>query len=75
MSDPTLLSRPSRSNGVLPVSVAVAQLVQSESVADDAVATRAYEKFVARGCDHGHDEEDWAAAKSELIAEALAPKT
>jgi hypothetical protein len=57
------------------VSVAVAQLVQSESVADDAVATRAYEKFVARGCDHGHDEEDWAAAKSELISEALGPKT
>lgn len=70
----TLHSRPSRSNGSLPVSVAVTQLVQSEAVADDAIATRAYEKFVARGCTHGRDEEDWTAAKMELIAEALGPE-
>jgi hypothetical protein len=73
MSDHTLLSRQSRSNGPLPMSVAVAHLLHSEPVADDAVATRAYEKFVARGCAHGHHEEDWAAAKKELIAEAIRP--
>jgi Protein of unknown function (DUF2934) len=70
MSDRTLLSNQSRSNGPLPMPVAVVRLVQSETVADDAVATRAYEKFVARGRAHGLDEEDWSAAKTELLAEA-----
>jgi Protein of unknown function (DUF2934) len=74
MSDPTIMSHQSRSNGSLPVAVAVAQLVQSGAVADDAIATRAYEKFVARGGAHGRDAEDWAAAKMELIAEALGPE-
>lgn len=74
MSDHTLLSNPSRSNGPLPMPVAVVRLVQPETVADDAIATRAYEKFVARGSAHGRDEEDWATAKAELIAEARGPK-
>jgi hypothetical protein len=52
----------------------VVNLVQPETVADDAVAMRAYEKFVARGSAHGRDEEDWATAKAELIAEARGPK-
>jgi hypothetical protein len=72
MSDHTFRSNPSRSNGPLPMPTAVVRLVQPETVADDAVATRAYEKFVARGSTHGRDEEDWAAAKKELIAEARA---
>jgi hypothetical protein len=70
MSDPTRLSNPSRSNGILPTPGPVVHLVQSQPVADDAVATRAYEKFVSRGRTHGRDEEDWSAAKTELIAEA-----
>jgi hypothetical protein len=56
------------------MSIAVAHLVQSEPVADEAVATRAYEKFIARGSGHGRDEEDWTTAKAELIAEARGPK-
>ena len=71
MSDHILLPNRSRSNGPLPVSVAVAQLVQTEAVADSAIATRAYEKYVARGSAHGYDQEDWDAAKGELIVEAL----
>ena len=74
MSDHTLLSNPSRSNGPLPVPIGVVHFLQHETVADDAVATRAYEKFVARGSAHGRDEEDWAAAKAELIAEDRARK-
>ena len=27
------------------------------------VAEKAYELFVARGCEHGHDVEDWAKAE------------
>ncbi len=32
-----------------------------------AIARRAYELFEARGCEHGHDWEDWFRAKSELL--------
>jgi len=75
MSDRTLFPNPSRTNGPLPMPIVVVNLVQPEAVADDAVAARAYEKFVARGSAHGRDEEDWATAKSELIAEARGPKS
>ena len=34
----------------------------------EAIATRAYERFLARGCEHGHDVEDWLAAERELVA-------
>jgi hypothetical protein len=77
MSDHTLFPNPSRSNGPLPMPVAAAvviRLVQPATVADDAIAIRAHEKFVARGGAHGRDGEDWAEAKQELIAEARRPK-
>jgi|HubBroStandDraft_2_1064218.scaffolds.fasta_scaffold290860_2 hypothetical protein len=76
MSDHTLFPNSLRSNGPLPMPVAAAviHLVQTATVADDAIATRAHEKFVARGGAHGRDEEDWAQAKQELIAEARGPK-
>jgi Protein of unknown function (DUF2934) len=74
MSDHTQPSAPPRSNGPLPMPIAAMYLVQPEAVADDAVAARAYEKFIARGSTHGSDQEDWAAAKAELIAEARGPK-
>ena len=32
----------------------------------DRIAARAYERFVARGGEHGHDVEDWLAAEAEL---------
>jgi hypothetical protein len=31
-----------------------------------AIELRAYELFDARGCEHGHDWEDWFQAESEL---------
>ena len=43
---------------------------EESSVSAEAVAGRAYEKFVARGCSHGCDREDWLAAEHELVAEA-----
>ena len=77
MSDHTLFPNSSRSNGSLPMPMAAAviQLVQPATVADDAIAIRAHEKFVARGGAHGRNEEDWAEAKQELIAEARGPKS
>ena len=32
-----------------------------------AIARRAFELYEARGCEHGHDWEDWFRAKSELL--------
>ena len=32
-----------------------------------AITRRAYELFEARGCEHGHDWEDWFRAESELL--------
>ena len=34
--------------------------------AHDVIAVRAYERFCARGHQHGHDVEDWLAAEREL---------
>jgi hypothetical protein len=34
----------------------------------DAIATFAYERFVARGREHGHDLDDWLAAEREFAA-------
>jgi len=33
----------------------------------DQIAARAYQRFVERGCEHGHDVEDWVAAERELL--------
>ena len=33
----------------------------------DLVAQRAYELFEKRGCEHGHDNEDWFQAESEIF--------
>jgi len=33
----------------------------------DQIAARAYQRFVARGCEHGHDVEDWLASERELL--------
>jgi hypothetical protein len=40
------------------------------SVSQEAIAKRAYEKYVDRGGAHGSDQDDWAAAERELRAEA-----
>jgi len=36
----------------------------------DAIATRAYELFLARGSEPGHEMDDWLRAEAELKAEA-----
>ncbi|MEO8549612.1 MAG: DUF2934 domain-containing protein [Kofleriaceae bacterium] len=42
------------------------KLGQRTEIHADAVAARAYERFIARGGEHGHDVEDWVAAEAEL---------
>lgn len=61
-------SKTQRRNGAVPGHAW--QRADSTSVSDEAISKRAYEKFAARGYAHGGDQEDWAQAKSELIAEA-----
>jgi len=39
----------------------------------DAIATFAYERFVARGCQHGHDLDDWLAAEQEFVSRQMRP--
>lgn len=34
----------------------------------DRISQRAYELFEARGCEHGHDREDWLQAEAEILA-------
>ena len=43
-------------------------LSQPASVTDSDVARRAYELYLARGSEHGHDVDDWTAAERELRA-------
>ena len=37
------------------------------------VAMRAYQKWVQRGCTHGHDMQDWVEAEKELRSEMGSP--
>ncbi|HZL20846.1 MAG TPA: DUF2934 domain-containing protein [Polyangia bacterium] len=77
------VSQPSRAKGKAQVAGAVAPSAAKPpkavpvagadhatgSVSSDAIAKRAYEKYVARGGAHGSDQEDWVEAERELIAE------
>ncbi len=47
------------------------QRIDVRSASDADIAKRAYGKFLARGCAHGFDQEDWTAASHELIAETF----
>lgn len=41
-------------------------LAQATTVSHRDVARRAYDLYVARGCEPGHDVEDWLQAEQEL---------
>lgn len=43
------------------------QPVDAIAVRADAIAERAYERFCERGCEHGHDMEDWLLAERDLL--------
>ena len=36
------------------------------NVAEHDIARRAYDLYLARGCEHGHDVDDWLQAEREL---------
>jgi hypothetical protein len=39
---------------------------QQAAATDGDIARRAYELYLARGCEDGHDVEDWVQAEREL---------
>jgi Protein of unknown function (DUF2934) len=41
----------------------------SAHVTDREVTCRAYDLYLARGCEHGHDLDDWLQAERELSEE------
>jgi len=43
---------------------------QPAAVTHADVARRAYDLYMARGCEHGHDVDDWVQAEDELRASA-----
>jgi Protein of unknown function (DUF2934) len=44
---------------------------QPATVTNSDVARRAYDFYLARACDHGHDVDDWLQAERDLRAEHL----
>jgi hypothetical protein len=42
------------------------ELSPSRAITKDAIAQRAYELYMARGCEDGHHVEDWLQAEREL---------
>jgi hypothetical protein len=45
---------------------APAQTTQEVGPTEEQIARRAYELYLARGGQHGHDEQDWLQAEREL---------
>jgi DUF2934 family protein len=41
-------------------------LAHAATISDRDVARRAYDLYLARGCERGHDVEDWLQAEREL---------
>jgi hypothetical protein len=41
-------------------------LAERASVTNSDIARRAYDLYLARECEHGHDVEDWVQAEREL---------
>ena len=49
-------------------------LVLSATVTDSDVARRAYDLYLARGGEHGHDVDDWMEAERELQRPSSPPR-
>jgi hypothetical protein len=45
---------------------ATKSLAQAATICDGDVARRAYDLYLARGCEPGHDVEDWLRAEREI---------
>jgi hypothetical protein len=41
--------------------------VDSQELTQDIIRTRAHQLFEQRGCEHGHDFDDWLQAEAEVM--------
>jgi len=46
---------------------------QPATATNSDIARRAYDLYLGRGCEHGHDVDDWMQAERELRASSIAP--
>ena len=53
----------------MPAAATTQPAMMQNSVCQDKVAARAYQKWVQKGCKHGHDTQDWLEAEAEVKAE------
>jgi Protein of unknown function (DUF2934) len=44
----------------------------SPELTEELIRVRAYQFFEERGCEHGHDLEDWLRAEAEILGKKLA---
>ena len=62
-------SKRRRTDNVVPMPAVESKAVmvnQSGDVTDSNIARRAFEIYCQRGCQHGHDLDDWLQAEREL---------
>jgi hypothetical protein len=64
--DPRLLRPRTQPTGPSPAALPLAGSPSRPSV--ESIARRAYEIYLERGGEHGHDQEDWLRAEGELLA-------
>ena len=65
MSRPTKPSTPSAPTRRAPTAESISTRSSSAPTLEQ-IAARAYEIFIARGAQHGRDQEDWYQAENEL---------
>lgn len=46
------------------------RVLKSKEITQEQIASRAYELWLKRGCEHGSDVEDWIKAEEELKQDA-----
>lgn len=66
MSRPSKPSTPSAPTRRAPTAAESTSTRLSSAPMPDQIAVRAYEIFIARGAQHGRDQEDWYQAENEL---------
>lgn len=66
MSRPSKPSTPSAPTRRAPTAAESTSTRLSSAPTPDQIAVRAYEIFIARGAQHGRDQEDWYQAENEL---------
>jgi len=70
MSRSTTTSAPQTVKSSQPQANAATQM----SPPQEKVAARAYQKWMQKGCKHGHDQQDWLEAEAEIKAEMARAK-